>query len=421
MVVYDWMTKDNGTGWYMDGVSIECDADGNWNYSGDDAGKEFLWMDQTYHQFFGWLDMDNSLSINPVFNKDDRSISITEISFDKDTPQYDFMYSEVYERYYSKNGGNTPTGGGGNASEINLKMKHLFTAFRFMVQNMRDADITINSIRLDQVSFSKSAKISFYVPVSVQYDAADKSSFNSLVTSPLILAKQGGSINAFGTGDQFMMTWPQTIEEFTETDKEARLIISYTQRGITKDKELILSDLGHTQWEAGKRYAYTVTFTDKEIRLTCDVEPWRTVEDVIDFTDVVTVPVKMSWTRSTINPYNDTYAYNPETGEVVIKQNGDRAVCTFEIDTPSGAVWNASLIQKEGHIDAFAFDGPSSGAVGQLGTIRIYATNSAPYAPVHKALLRITVQTGDGRTIIVNNLAPTDSPFHEFTIVQNPI
>lgn len=423
MIVYDMMTKDNDFGWYLDGVMIECDANGNWNYSGNNAGAEFLWIDQSRHEFFGWLDMENELFETPELNKENRTLSIPAINFTKDTPQYDFMYSEVYERYYSKNGENTPAGGnGGDASAINLEMKHLFTAFRFKVQNMRDADITINSVTLNNVCFSKDAEISFYYPANVTYTGSSKSDFSSKITSQVTLSAGGGSVNAFGEDDDFMMTWPQTEAEFLETDKETAITINYTQRGITKDKVLVLKDFSQTQWEAGKRYGYTITFTDKEIELTCDVEPWREDEQLIDFTEAVTIKTKMNWERATVNPFDATHAYNPETGEIIVKQHGEPAICKFEIDTPSGATWNASLIQMDGHIDAFAFvEGFSSGEVGKESTIMIYATNSAPYAPVHKAILRITVQRGDGKTIVVNNLTPTDSPFHEFTIVQNPI
>lgn len=423
MIVYDMMTKDNDFGWYLDGVMIECDANGNWNYSGKDAGAEFLWIDQSHHEFFGWLDMENELFETPELNKENRTLSIPAINFTKDTPQYDFMYSEVYERYYSKNGENTPAGGnGGDASAINLEMKHLFTAFRFKVQNMRDADITINSVTLNNVCFSKAAEIYFNYPANVTYTGSSKSDFSSKITSQVTLSAGGGSVNAFGEDDDFMMTWPQTEAEFLETDKETAITINYTQRGITKDKVLVLKDFSQTQWEAGKRYGYTITFTDKEIELTCDVEPWREDEQLIDFTEAVTIKTKMNWERATVNPFDATHAYNPETGEIIVKQHGEPAICKFEIDTPSGATWNASLIQMDGHIDAFAFvEGFSSGEVGKESTIMIYATNSAPYAPVHKAILRITVQRGDGKTIVVNNLTPTDSPFHEFTIVQNPI
>ena len=436
MVVYDMMSKDNDFGWYLDGVTIECDANGNWNYSGKDAGAEFLWIDQSRHEFFGWLDMDNELFNNKdsntendlTFTKANRILSIPFVDFSNpDTPQYDFMYSDVYERSYSKNGENTPAGGnGGDASAINLEMKHLFTAFRFKVQNMRDADITINSVTLNNVCFNKSAVISFYRPATVRYSYPDganaKHVFNSRITAPVTLTAGGGLTNAFGEGDDFMMTWPQTEAEFLETDKETAITINYTQRGVNRNKVLVLKDFSHTQWEAGKRYGYTITFTDKEIKLTCSVESWKDEEKLIEFTETVTVKTKMNWERSTVNPFDDAHVYNPATGEIIIKQNGAPAVCKFEIDTPSGSTWNASLIQTEGHMGSFAFvEGYSSGEVGKEGSIMIYATNSAPYAPIHKAKLRITVQRGDGKTIIVNNLTPTDSPFHEFTIVQNPI
>ena len=425
IIVYDYMVKDNSAGWYIDGVNVSYDNTGKWDYvTADGSDLEFLWLDESSHSFFGWLDMDNALfSLDGKFDQGSRRLSIPTIDFTAITPQYDFLYSEVHERYYSKTGDSASAGGSnGKNSEVNLQMKHLFSAFRFNIQNYRDAAIIINSIRLDNICTQKFATIDFWYPVTAEYTTiGEKVTFNSKVEYPVTLSPSGGAVNAFNTDDQFLLIWPQSEQEFTETDKEAAVILSYTQKGITKDKVLKLKDFGHTEWEAGKRYSYTITFTDKEIVLTCSVNPWEGVEDDIDFTETVTIKDKMVWNRDTVKPYDELHVFNPTTGEVIVKQNGDPAVCTFEIDTPSGAVWNASLILVDGHIGAFEFDGPSSGPVGRPATLKIKATNSAPYAPIHRCILRITVRTGDGRTIVVNNLPPTGSPFHEFVIVQEPI
>ena len=101
MVVYDYMAKDNSTGWYMDGVTMECDANGGWHYSGDYKDSEFLWLDKTNHRFFGWLIM-NSAVVAPSFSKDDMVLTIPDIEFKSDTPITDFMYSGVQTRDYER-------------------------------------------------------------------------------------------------------------------------------------------------------------------------------------------------------------------------------------------------------------------------------------------------------------------------------
>ena len=142
----------------------------------------------------------------------------------------------------------------------------------------------------------------------------------------------------------------------------------------------------------------------------------------MQFTDVVTIHEdgKIRWEE---NSYN---SLNVETGEIVIKNNGEPAIANFHIETPFGAVWHASLISTgDGHVDAFEFvpvEGSTAanyGIVGEHATIQIRARNLSELAPTHKAILRITVTTGDGRTMVVNELAPSNASYREYTIVQN--
>ena len=62
------------------------------------------------------------------------------------------------------------------------------------------------------------------------------------------------------------------------------------------------------------------------------------------------------------------------------------------------------------------------GAVGVDSEVHIQVTNMAPYAPKHVVLLRITVQTADGRTIIANLMpSETDKTITEYKLIQNII
>lgn len=405
--VYDYMKQGNTTGRYMDGVSIVSDADGNWDYK--DNGAEFLWLDKTDHSFFGWLNMANNTLFTPSFDTGTRILSTGTIRFTAASQIYDFLYSNVEERSYEKQ---PADGSNPDTSPVDLQMNHLFSAFRFDIQNFRAEDITINSIALKNIYTQKSAQISFGADPGVTYSNKDIYPINPLEELPVVLEPESDEVNVFSTGENYHMVWPQSVTEFAL----ATLVIEYEQDGRTADpKTIYLKDLtSEGEWKAGNRYYYKISFTEKEILLTCTVENWKGNSEELDFTDVVTVDQEMRWTDGTM------FDLNTQTGEVIVWKDGSPAECSFQILTPLGATWHAALIPLDsGHTDAFAFVGPSSGPVGEPATLHIKATNNTPYAPTHKALLRIVVLTGDGRTIVVENLPPKGSNFHEYTIIQN--
>ena len=77
-------------------------------------------------------------------------------------------------------------------------------------------------------------------------------------------------------------------------------------------------------------------------------------------------------------------------------------------------------------MDAFSIVEDSK--YGDVGTekwqyVKLKINNQAPIAPQHACILRITVQTADGRTIVVKNLMPdnTKDEVEEYTIIQNLI
>ena len=407
MVVYDYMAKDNSTGWYMDGVTMECDANGGWHYSGDYKDSEFLWLDKTNHRFFGWLIM-NSAVVAPSFSKDDMVLTIPDIEFKSDTPITDFMYSGVQTRDYEK----APADGSRpDISSVDLEMKHLFSAFRFYVKNQRGTAININSVTLKNIYTKKNAQISYgRTPEILSYFPSDPVN----ITGKTGEITTGKHINAFGSDDNYFMVWPQTTGEF----EEASIEINYSQGGVEQPtKSFDLKDLGQSEWLPGYRYSYNITFTDKEIKLTCVVEDWRVLTENIEFSDQVTVSKTLDWDENTVESCDET------KGEVVLYTDDDMvAVVDFQINSPQGATWTASLIPIEGHQDAFTLvDGSKYGSVGTPSQIKIKVNNQAPIAPRHVCILRITVQTADGRTIVVKNLVPEGKGYEEFRIIQNLI
>ena len=212
--------------------------------------------------------------------------------------------------------------------------------------------------------------------------------------------------------------WPQSRADF----ENAEIVVDYKYRepsgtsALVGETKIPLKDM--FSWESGQKNNLALTFKDKEISLTCKVEPWTVVEETIDFTNQISVSNPLTWVPNSVE------SIDYENGEVVLYSDSySVAICNFHIDTPAGATWTASLIPVEGHADAFKIlDNTKYGAVGVDSEIHIQVTNMAPYAPKHVVLLRITVQTADGRTIVADMMPnQTDEGITEYKLIQNII
>lgn len=414
MVVFDYMTKlDGSDGWYyIDQVSIEGSGSGNvWDYS---ENSEYLWIYDTSHNFFGWLTSDGTTDSAVTWNSETGVLSVPKKKFEVNSVQYDFLYSDVVKRDFTRERPDNGT--------VDLTMNHLFSAFKFKVQNKRTSeDIRIYSITLNGIYTTKSATIDFDgngvspfpdTPVVQYADEATESIAKTLNTT---LVKSTGVIeNVFSTGEDYFMVWPQTADEFDDASIEIKFSLG---GGEEQTKTFALKDLGQSEWLPGHRYSYNITFSEKEIVLTCTVQDWYVKTENIEFSDQVTVYKALEWDENSVESIDET------KGEVVLYTDDDIvAEAYFQINSPQGATWTASLIPVEGHQDAFTLvEGAEPRLVGTLSKIKIKVNNQAPIAPKHVCILRVTVQTADGRTIVVKNLVSEDKPYEEFRIIQNLI
>ena len=392
------------------------------------VGNSYSWTDGGKHKFFGWLCKDvnmpqdqqtaDSFFGNQLQLDQDHKLSLPEKTIDQSTAQFDFMYSNIYERNLN---GETPD----YVNPVELEFSHLFTAFSVAVKNesekinYRLRSLTIEGLvtkcsAVIDFSGDESASVSYNTPGNANGNTADYS-YTFDKNNRLVLSKELKDIatgNVVGESPIYNITWPMTAQQAGKV----KITVVYdtdSESGNGTSKELTLSE---KEWAAGKKNNISIVFIDKEVQLICTVKDWTYEEEEMQFTDVVTVHEagKIRWEENSIN------SFNTQTGNVIIKNNGDPAIAHFHIETPLGALWHASLIGTgEGHVDAFEFDGENYGVVGDPATIKIKARNLSDSAPTHKAILRITVTTGDGRTIVVNELAPNNASYTEFTIVQN--
>ena len=181
-------------------------------------------------------------------------------------------------------------------------------------------------------------------------------------------------------------------------------------------------------WPAGKKVTYNMVISGErtitEFQINTIVEDWNRQTDKIDFSEQVNVEEedKMHWIEGTYESLNE-----PE-GEVVLFTDVDKvATCRFNIRAPKNATWTASLIPLTANaMDAFSIVEDSKyGVVGSSDWqyVKIRINNPDPISARNACLLRITVTTSDGRSIVVKNLMPkkTQQGIEEFTIIQNLI
>ena len=224
---------------------------------------------------------------------------------------------------------------------------------------------------------------------------------------------------------------PHTL---TQSNPVVVTVIYDLQRPIDQEENLweekrLQVMLPDGSWPAGKKLTYNLIIsgdrTITEFEINTVVEDWIPQTEYIDFSEQVVVEEgkEMRWVEGTYE------SWNKDTGEVVLFTDIDKvAVCEFNIRTPVGATWTASLIPLTASaMDAFSIVEDSK--YGEVGTdrmqqVKIKINNPDPISARNECLLRITVQTSDGRTIVVKNLMPqaaANNRIEEFKIIQNLI
>lgn len=232
-------------------------------------------------------------------------------------------------------------------------------------------------------------------------------------------------------GEKGLLLIPHTI---TNSNPVVVTVIYDLQRPIDQEGDLweekkLMAVLPDSTWPAGKKLTYNLILsgdrTITEFEINTVVEDWIPHSEEIDFAQDVVVAEGglMNWVDGTYE------SWNRETGEVVLFTDIDKvAVCEFNLSAPVGATWTASLIPLTASaMDAFSIVEDSKyGEVGtsKMQSVKIKINNPDPISARNACTLRITVQTPDGRTIVVKNLMPeqaANNGVEEFTIIQNLI
>ena len=159
------------------------------------------------------------------------------------------------------------------------------------------------------------------------------------------------------------------------------------------------------------KYSITAVKEDAPLNLTLTASPWNLVESELHYKAQVGAMGTITWGEG-VKPNDDK--------QIVLDETNSSATFRFELSTPTGATWYATLVPMGGDENAFSFSDTEvvttqSGPVGQAsGTISIRAVNTTGVVEDNNvARLEIIVVTNDGRTINV-----TDMLGGQYTIMQ---
>lgn len=420
--IYDYFTPgaSGSPDYYIDDFVVSGGG-----YTWPFANGRYEWTSDGVHKFWGWLDtdvnFDPDMTASSFFSKGfsfdptNQVLTIGVTSMTQSSTQFDFMYSSVYNRKLNPNP---------DYSAIPLEFHHLFTAFSIAAKDVAEFnEYLIESIQVKGMKTTCSATVDFSGDETVV-------TYNGSANTDAAFTFAPSSSFKLTTELTDVATWTETREHFLAWPQDARTVSIVI---IYKAKEV--NDAAYTSYtktillpfalEAGKKNNINLEFKDKEITLDYYIEDWITVTEEIDFSDQVTVDEE----TGTIKWVDGVQEVDYVNGEVILFDDPKiEATCTFTILTPKGATWTASLISKEGHPDAFRFvEGTKYGTVGDESTIKLVVTNQDPISPRHVAELLITVQTADGRTIVVDDaLTPEEyegqpTTYTRFKIIQNLI
>ena len=142
---------------------------------------------------------------------------------------------------------------------------------------------------------------------------------------------------------------------------------------------------------------------DAPLNLELTVKPWNLEQKELHYKTEGGAKQAIIWNNVGAQP-------NSQNEVLLGGNNPSSATFSFELSTPTGATWYASLVPVRGDENAFSFSNDSqvtttvSGAVGQAsGDITIYATKTSDIQTNNEARLEIIVVTDD-RTINVTDL-----------------
>lgn len=212
------------------------------------------------------------------------------------------------------------------------------------------------------------------------------------------------------TSEDRSLKFTVVYHEMTRSGSEGSY--TYTDGGA----KTVTSTLSDVDLLGDRFYRINLNLSATDMTLTIEVLPWEVeesaYEDAAEGGQLVAVNVNdtIKWRNDSI--YTSYDRLNSKTGYVYV--NYHTAELSFNITSPKGATWRASLVPS----DVFEFVGDAEGTTGERGTLRIKVKNDALEATTDKlAVLHIYVTLSTGNVTVARNLVQGHD-YTEYTVVQ---
>ncbi len=226
---------------------------------GDDVSsrdKHYYWTKTGTHRFYGVLVKDNSAGLTPAsgWGFDAHVYKVPTTTLTLNSPQFDFVYSNVIERNLDN---------GDPTTAVPLKFNHLFSAFGFTFENDSPSSFNIKSATLkvhDQAAatidysdvwdkgFAPTAADNWnpavtYTGLAMSSEAGISGKTGAIQPATCYDMFQGGLITDMANYDKYTLIWPQDLTGKT-------LVINYDMT-VTRPYIYYKYDSKGGEWEVG--------------------------------------------------------------------------------------------------------------------------------------------------------------------------
>ena len=341
-----------------------------WLFGNVAAPTSYRWTRTGTHHFFGWLLADgndatnlNTSSYFSTYTVGEKTVTLAK-SMTVDTPQYDFLYSDVVPVNVISDG---------IPSKVDLPMKHLFGALGITITNTSKLDVVVSGVRLKNFPSNGSATLEYDMTDGVTVSHLDPISAGTYtfwpnkINSPFTLYNvnhatlAGKKYDCFTgtelTGDaapEFRMIWPMSFNAIepikTGNDEDGNPIYSDSSPMIeveckvgTGSKSWVSFRFPHIEGAtdaiaAGKKTLINLSFADKQAVLSYDILPWQYKEYPMAFEDDAISSTQLKFTENTFVSLPKVTDANGKHDVIQLTQSSTEgayvAKGTFKIYTP---------------------------------------------------------------------------------------
>ena len=210
---------------------------------------------------------------NFKFDESTKELAIPAKEMTPSTPQFDFMYSNIFSTEPS----NEP---------VDLEFYHLFSAVSFGVINDGSSNVTITSYSVTlnnkgkaSINFNNTSSTS---PVVTYTKTSQNPSIFRQLNNSITLSGLTNKPNVFNTTDNekaYMLIWPHTEAELSKCKISVSYKIGSTNYDTTKEISFPVNEL-----DPGKRYHFDISFIDKQtVQINYLVVDWNKIENEYTF------------------------------------------------------------------------------------------------------------------------------------------